>query len=262
MQEYNRTDQKVHYLSQVLAKLNRTFVSSKEDDSHTNLYFDPLSHRVLGRWIETDNGMIIGALNLKAFRFELINRSQSVLSEFEINGKTIKEIEQTIAETLSEIGLDSSGFRDDLHYEIPDYGFGNNSLNKWADKDIKLWESIRDLANNSSFKLLGTLQSASEVRIWPHHFDTGIYTEPNSKIGLGFGLAMKDEMAGDAYFYFAGYSLVGSVIQFEKAEPLQYGRWQIDEHWKGAILPVSDLTDSPIDAVQSFIVDVVDFYVR
>ena len=262
MQEYNKTDQKVHYLSQILAKLNRTFVSSKEDDSHTNLYFDPLSHRIFGRWIESKNGMIISALNLKTFHFELISRRRNVLQEFEVNGKTTAEIEETINDTLPEIGLKSDGYRDKLHYEIPDYGYDNISLKKWTNNDIEQWESIRELANNSCFQLLGTLQSASEVRIWPHHFDTGIYTEPNSEIGLGFGLAMQDEMAGDAYFYFSGYSLDGSAIQFEKSEPLQIGRWQIDEHWKGAILPVSDLTDSPIDAVQSFIVDVVDFYVR
>lgn len=262
MQEYNKTDQKIHYLSQVLAKLNRTYVPSEEDDSHTNLYFDPLSHRVFGRWIETDNRMLISALNLKTFHFELINRERKVLSEFEIQGNAMNKIENSIAETLSGIGLDSSGFMDDLHYEIPDYGFENSSLKKWAEKDIKQWERIRDLANTSSYQLLGTLQSGSEVRIWPHHFDTGIYTEPNTKIGLGFGLAMKDEMAGGAYFYFAGYSLESSPIQYKKAEPLRFGRWETGENWKGAILPVSELADSPVNTVQSFIIEVSEFYLR
>jgi len=260
MQEYNKTDKKVHYLSQVLAKLNRTFVPTKQDDSHTNLYFDPLGHRIFGRWIESKNGMIISALNLKTFHFELISRRRNVLKEIEINGKTMTEIEETINDTLPEIGLDSDGFRDELHYEIPDYGFDNSSLKKWTNNDIEEWEGIRDLANNSCFQLLGTLQSASEVRIWPHHFDTGIYTEPTSNVGLGFGLAMEDQMAGDAYFYFAGYSLAENTIDYDDTEPLEFGYWQTGNNWNGAILPVSDLTDTPANAVQTFILQASRFY--
>ena len=53
MQEYNNIDKKIHQLSQIIAKVNRTFVPKKADDSHTNFFFDPLSHRLYGRWIKT-----------------------------------------------------------------------------------------------------------------------------------------------------------------------------------------------------------------
>jgi hypothetical protein len=260
MLEYNSTDQNIHFLSQILAKLNRTFVPAEKDDSHTNLYFDPLSHRIFGRWIRIDGDNIITALNLGTFHIEVIDDEQNVLKEFEIEGHTMDNIECTIESSLSEFGLISSGFRDKLHYKIPNYGFFTKPFEKWSEKQIKQWESIRELANRSAYLLLGTLQSASEVRIWPHHFDTGIYTQPNSKIGLGYGLAMKDEMAGDAYYYFAGYSLNSSAIDYESINDLKFGQWEINKNWKGAILPISNLKENPSKIIQTFIKEVSEFY--
>jgi len=260
MQEYNKTDQKLHYLSQVLAKLNRTFVPTEEDDSHTNLYFDPLTHRIYSRWIDSGSEKIIGSLNVNTFHFEFLNEKLNVHKEFKIADNTVPDIEKSIDRSLSEFGLKNDGFKDDLHYEIPDYGFENSSPERWTKNEINQWEHIRELSNSSCYQLLGTLQSDSEVRIWPHHFDTGIYTEPNSKIGLGFGLAMKDQMAGDAYFYFTGYSLDGKTINYDEREPLQFGKWQIGDYWNGAILPVSELKDTATDAVQTFILQASRFY--
>lgn len=52
---YNKTDHQVHLLSQIIAKFNRTYVAEKEDDSHTNLDFDPLGHRLYGRFDGADS---------------------------------------------------------------------------------------------------------------------------------------------------------------------------------------------------------------
>ena len=55
------------------------------------------------------------------------------------------------------------------------------------------------------------LQTNVEARIWPHHFDTGIYAMPNEDIGLGFGLAMNDGLVGEPYFYLAAYKSEGAI---------------------------------------------------
>lgn len=38
LSSYNAADRQLHWLSQVIARINRMFVSPKEDDSHTNLF--------------------------------------------------------------------------------------------------------------------------------------------------------------------------------------------------------------------------------
>ena len=64
MQRYPKVDQQIHLLSQLIAKANRTFVPKSEDDSHTNLFFDPLGNRITGRWVKAGKNKVIFALNL------------------------------------------------------------------------------------------------------------------------------------------------------------------------------------------------------
>ena len=130
MQEYINIDQRVHQLSQIIAKANRTFVPSKPDDSHTNVYFDSVSHRIYGRWIKVGSTEIILALNLKSFTYEWVNKSLKTLQSHIIETKTISEIEESIANGLSDLGLNSKGFNDTLHFEIPKYSFVDSAFEK------------------------------------------------------------------------------------------------------------------------------------
>jgi len=103
------------------------------------------------------------------------------------------------------------------------------------------WIYYRLLAQESCSNLLNFLQMQAEIRIWPHHFDTGIYVEPTPKIGIGYGLAMKDSMAGDAYFYFSPYGLKENELNFKNVPKLTVGDWEISENWRGAIIPLNQL---------------------
>ena len=46
MKTYNKVDQQLHLLCQVIGKANRTFVPDKADESHTNLHFDPWGNKI------------------------------------------------------------------------------------------------------------------------------------------------------------------------------------------------------------------------
>lgn len=241
MHVYNNIDQIIHQLSQVLAKINRTFVSKKQDDSHTNLYFDPISHRIYGRWIVMQNERIIIALNLKEFSLEWLNDKRIVIESISIDGLTYSEIEDQVEKSLEKVGLSSSGFGDELHFKIPDYSFIELPFKRFMDEDRKVWEENRGLANEACSALLGLLQVEGEVRIWPHHFDTGLYVEPNETIGISFGLAMKDEMVNHPYYYLTGYKLNGVEIDYSKEPKLKSGEWKVDGNWKGVILSLENM---------------------
>ncbi len=49
---------------------NLTFVTAKEDDSHTSLFFDAMGSRIFGRWIDTPEGNRILSCRLPVRRFE------------------------------------------------------------------------------------------------------------------------------------------------------------------------------------------------
>ncbi len=240
MQEYIKTDQQIHWLSQAIAKVNRTYVKQEEDDSHTNLYFDPLSRRILGRWVDSPAGRIILVLDLNSFRFHWLDHQMRSAASAPGSDASVVEIERELAEYPASLGMDTNGLFRKLHFQIPEYKINRIAEEDFSMEGIRQWTYYRELANEASLSLLGYLQAQSEIRIWPHHFDTGIYIQLSPETGLGFGLAMKDSMIGEPYFYMAAYSGEGSIA-YDQLPELSHGRWITGEDWKGAVLPLGDI---------------------
>ena len=262
MKNYNQADQVLHFLSQVIAKTNRHYVPAKADDSHSNLYFDVLGNRIVGRWIETLAGKMILTLNLSTLAFEWYDDKQNLVQSVKSTGIKLEHVESEITEQLTNFGLDPGGFREGLHYTIPDYPVSNMEVLPLGDAQISAWKHFRKLANQACSLLLGYLQIEGEIRIWPNHFDTGIYVSRNG-MGLGFGLATQDEMFAKPYFYMTGYSEKGT-LQFDKLPNLGVGTWETGEKWQGAVLllPVlKRLSDEQQEsAIKNYIMKAADWY--
>jgi len=242
MKQYNDTDRRLHLLCQIIAKANRTFVPAKEDDSHTNLYFDSLGDRITGRWIEVNNDKLLFTITLSNLSVEVLNNSQQPVASYVTVGKMISEVEMEIEKDLPSWGLNKSGFREDLHFEIPEYSFVSEPVSSLDLEAIMEWKQFRLLANEACALLLGYAQSQVEIRIWPHHFDTGIYTDIKPNIGLGLGLAMEDEIVGAPYFYMSGYPKNGTIDYVALPEGSGW-EWKISEEWNGAVLSIDELRD-------------------
>lgn len=259
---YNKVDQTIHQLSQTIAKANRTYVPKQADDSHTNLFFDILGKKLYGRWLKVDKGQVILALDVEKFCFEVINDQRAIISSFNIAGQKQSEIESEIENYFSKLGLDPTGFRKKLHFEITSYEFVDDTIQMPQNEALLLWYEYRSLANVACELLLGFLQADGEVRIWPHHFDTGTYLELTSEIALGFGLAMEDSMVGAPYFYFSAYGSKGHEIDYSKMTELNFGKWKITENWQGAVLPLPELTENAYDKIAIYIKEVSALYLK
>ena len=262
---YSKTDQQIHWLSQILAKANRTYVPKKEDDSHTNLYFDSIGDRIMGRWINGKIGQLMFTLNLKNQHVEILDSRQKVLASFPTQSRTRLEVESEIEDQLPGLGLDPAGFVAPLHFDITEYSFANDPIQKIDTTSLEEWMDYRELANEACLWFLGFTQTESEIRIWPHHFDTGIYTMISENLGLGFGWAMEDDVAGAPYYYLAGYPNKGSLT-FENVPKLQAGRWETEGEWKGAVLTLSDLEGKSHaqqrETVAAFVKEGLGWYLR
>lgn len=240
MQEYNQTDKQIHWLSQVIAKANKAFVPEKADDSHTNLGFDNIGGRLFSRWIDGLDGAVILSLNLQKQAFEWLDENQNSLDEVPITGKSMEQLEKAVSRYPELLKMQTNTFFSPLHFEIPDYGIESLAKNDLSDEGHQQWTFFRTLANRACLEMLGYLQKEEEVRIWPHHFDTGIYTMATKQLGLGFGLAVKDAMVGQPYFYLSGYNQQ-APLSYENLHQLTYGAWETKGQWKGAILPLDVL---------------------
>ncbi|PWJ43739.1 hypothetical protein [Sediminitomix flava] len=257
MQEYNKTDEYIHQLSQSIAKFNRSYVPKKSDDSHTNLAFDSIGMRLFGRWVESKKGRVMMVLNLLAFDFQLIDDKWNILIRVSIEGKTQMEIERILQSFIADLGLKSEDYIKGLHFQITAYPFKNNVFPALSEKEKLEWTKNRAMANEACMLLLNHLQTNGEIRIWPHHFDTGIYVTPNKNIGLGFGLAMKDSLFEESYFYYSAYGLNDYDLDYTFYKPLKVGAWKIEENWKGAYLT---LAEAEHYILQEFIQEVSNVY--
>jgi hypothetical protein len=263
MQEYIKTDRQIHWLSQVIAKVNRTFVSPVDDDSHTNLSYDAFGDRIYGRWIEGPKGTIILGLNLKTFHIEWLDNKFYVLHEVPVFNSKMSLLEKNVSEFLKLLKMDTEGFSQALHYEIPEYHIDLIKETDISASGIKKWKYFRELANNACQDMNGYIQYNSEIRIWPHHFDTGIYSQLNANLGLGFGLGMEDAMIGEPYFYVAGYT-TDTPLSYEGVSELTHGEWVTGSHWNGAVLPLSDISEvsffDSLEEIRTFIKGATDWF--
>ncbi len=243
MTSYTKTDQCIHYLSQILAKAGRTFVHQKEDDSHTNLYFDAEQNWIEGRWIETDKGKIKLVLRITDFCMLWVDEQNEALQTV----SSVKKMEGEVIEQLSKIphefGLDTSGFNAPMHFEIPEYSFKGQPFQMINRHNLDEWMTWRISGNQACEKVLEILNVEGEIRIWPHHFDTGIYVQANEHLRIGFGFAMEDEMAGAPYFYMSGYPINGN-LNYETVPELESGQWVLSEGYKGAILAIKEFEET------------------
>jgi len=239
MQEYNNTDRQLHWLSKVIAMGNKAFVPEKADDSHTNLYYDPVGDKLAGRWFESPHGEILLGLNLETMQFEWLDKMLKPQEVFTIFDKSIQQLEKEAANYPAKLGMETAAIFKPLHFKIPDYGINSISEEDISGEGLAAWRFYRQLANEACLAVLGHLQAEGEIRIWPHHFDTGIYAQLTDNLGIGFGLAMNDDMAGNAYFYLSGYKSSGS-INYVDLPKLSQGHWETGD-WKGAILRLDEM---------------------
>ncbi len=237
MPSYNSTDKKLHQLIQVIAKVNKSLVPKQADDSHTNLYFEPIEKRIYGRWFEHNGDRHIFALQLTDFSFLLLAEDKEIVKSFSIEGKTTSKIEKEITNGFEALGLSTKDLMEKLHFDIPSYPFADGIWEKPGSEELNTWATYRAFANEACALFLGIAQSEGEIRIWPHHFDTGVYCKVKKGLGIGFGLAMEDDMAKDAYFYMAAYP-DGYSIQYNDLPASSTWSWEVSENWKGAVLPL------------------------
>jgi len=235
--------QQQHHAAQYLALVGRHLIPQQPDDRNTNMEFIPETGMLVGNSLS--NGMKIGLQlsNLKLVILDATNRSLKTIS---LNGKTKKQGFVELKRNLSALGIDTTSFTNQLHYEIP-----RNALDEGAVFSVKhekfFIENMiyRNNAKGILTEIALEIKNASAVKIWPHHFDTGSFVsfsknekgEVSQTIGLG--LAIPDSMVSVPYFYLSFWS------EKQKKDPVDFpslesGKWMMPV-WNGAILDVSEI---------------------
>lgn len=232
----------IHFAAQYPAMAGKSFLEQRADDSHTNLGFN-IKTRSFETW----------ALNGKQLKllFDLPNfqLKWSTGESFALDGKTHAQVLNWLQLSSKQVGL-VNDYIFDLHYELP-FDWSGSFLFELSNTPLlkKLIE-LRKLASTTLNAFLQVENLSSDVRVWPHHFDTGAFVvlEDGSGKSIGLGMAIPDSIIDDHYFYINGYK-GHSALEIDAFKNLSFGEWK-NKGFTGAVLPASNITKE--QAVQFF----------
>ncbi|WP_136466418.1 hypothetical protein [Flagellimonas onchidii] len=235
----------VHLASQYLATAGKSFLEPKSDDSHTNVGFFT-EDNTLRTWHFGETGAYL-AFQYDDFSLKWVSKEKS--ETFTLKGKSHTEIVEWISKMASESQL-VKPYSYDLHYDLPytidkDFKFGLPETD-----ELQGLVHLRTISQNALKAFLQKENLESDIRIWPHHFDTGAFIVLNNGSGksIGMGLAIPDAMVNEHYFYISGYH-GHDGIDTSSFENLTQGEWKNDG-FKGGVLRASNISEST--AIQFF----------
>lgn len=230
--------QQQHHAAQYIALVGKHLIPQQADDSNTNMEFVPEKGILLGNALP--NGIKVG-LQLNHLQIILYSDRNRILKTLSLNGKTKAEGFSALKESLSSLGIDTSAFTNELHYEIPSHPLDKGAV--FSVKDEKYFiENLkyRHNANMILSEIAAHMEHAESVKIWPHHFDTGSFVlfAKNKKGAvsqtIGLGLAIPDSMVPEPYYYLSFWSEKDLPLP-KKIPPPGKGRWMMPQ-WNGAVI--------------------------
>ena len=229
--------EQTHLAAQYLAAAGISFLTKKPDDSHTNLGFIADSGEVETHPLSEHNDKLI--LNYNTFSLEWKSNTEKIA--FKLDGATHSEVLQWLSET-SKAQLNKE-YNYNLHYDLP-YTLKEDS--KFSLSDASTLKELMHLRILSQFIIEEIDQYYNlntSIRIWPHHFDTGLYDAvPGTDISVGLGLAIPDSVCNEHYLYITGYK-DGKAMDTSGFDKLSKGEWK-SSGFTGAILNTKGLVES------------------
>jgi len=226
--------EQMHIAAQYLAAAGISFLEKKEDDSHTNLGFNTESGCLGTHMLSKNNDQLL--LNYEDF--SLVWKSDTAKVSLGLNGTTHKAVIAWIKET-SQTYLNKE-YHYKLHYDLPYIIEDSYTFQLTSSSEIKSLMHLRILIQFSLEEINQLYNLEIPIRVWPHHFDTGIYSDwPDSTVSIGLGLAIPDTISNEHYLYASGYNTAGQIgtVGFKN---LTKGYWS-NEGYIGGVLSADTL---------------------
>ena len=235
----------MHKAAQYLAMAGKTYLQEKSDDSHTNLEWLPKKRSLVSRDLN-DRGIRL-AINYKQYALEILTDDE-LLDSVALTGETHSFLINWIDQGLKRYGL-KDDYRFEPHYILPYENALNNEYQFPAPNADKLQDLInqRNICEEALRNVLSERKDASDIRVWPHHFDTGALIEVDEDNhgftkSIGLGISIPDSMIDGFYLYASPWSK-GQELDLSNLDEdtLSSGEWR-NEEWKGATLKTSNVS--------------------
>jgi hypothetical protein len=239
--------------------VSNSYLPRLSDDSQNNFSWDRETGKLDGRWI---GGKTRACLDV--IKFELVVEHEGQINRLPLNGLTVEEISHNLRGHLDDVKLDGDQLLPITQFEIPSHAVDRGApFEKPDEADLEQWARWLSNAEGMLEYVAPIFPWASQIRIWPHHFDMGLFipiTRGNNATDLqsiSLGLAIGDDEVDVPYFYINHWSK--DSISYPATNPsIRTGYWH-DSGWKGFVLSARNILATPSDQqeveVKKFIQD-------
>ncbi len=240
-----------YHAAQFLAMAGHHLVPQRADDSNTSMEYLPEKELLAGQEIKDGKRL---ALRLHDLTLGILQNNILLPHSIELIGLTRSDAFNKLIYLLNSVDIDTNILSINLHYDIPDHELIHEATFKHIEaRNIEEQSRYRHNARFILKQLKADYPRAEEIRIWPHHFDTGSFIpvamDDQGEVtrSMGIGWAIPDGMVNEPYFYLSIWSK--DPLEFPKNMPsLPSGSW-MNPVWNGGILRLSEILkyDSPGD---------------
>lgn len=251
-----------HRAAQFLSLTAIAAFSAKSDDSHTNLSWNIERQRLEGRWFHGIDGDYRLTLEPVDFELRWENRHRQVVEHLGLEETPVSEVREWWENSILQI-TGKSGKDTHLHYELPSSAaYQTDSFPKLAHEAVEQWVKWRSTGEKWLLQGLDLLEVMAQPRIWPHHFDTGLFIPAGNGLSIGAGIAPADELSEEPYLYLYGWKDGKRVTPGGSKAPTALGQWIEKRNWVGFILPHGQTINSDNDEITASIANALHPYLN
>ena len=247
IKELNNAIDIQHKAIQLIAVAGKYLVAEEPNDEHITMQWIPKRNLLVGRLIQA-NPVICFGLDVINFDLVLFNEGIEALSVFNLHNRSREEAFEWMKNQIGKFELDRNQLRKSMHYTIESFEPASEQIFISPNYSSTLeWCKYKTNANILFGFLSEDYEYASEIRIWPHHYNTGVnipltFDEKGEILkSISIGLAIPDHLFNEPYFYINHFNNKDKLDYNHLKKFLFAGNWVING-WKGAVLKSTDIT--------------------
>ena len=251
--DLNQADRTFHSLAQLIALTGTNQLAIQIDDSQANIIWNSDQARLEGNPFERMGQQLRLVIDLPTFSLQFLDENDKPIDTFYAYNKTPTQATDWWWAVMRSWGFNPTK---PLNYQLEVTPVALDTQYSRPAKQRE-WAYWRTMANQKLAELNSISGRSSDIRIWPHHFDTGIYysildEQGQERAAIWAGYAIADGVSTEPYFYLSGYDRK-YPIDFTTTDKLMIGQWLSRPDWQGACLPVSQITEP--EQITQFLAD-------
>lgn len=243
-QDLTESRLQLHYAIQFIAATGQALIEPQPDDSQSSLRWNPELKAFVGGVIPAAKPFQV-AIEPVSLTSLILDNQDRTLATFSLDKKTMKEALDWHKSEITKLGVDANKITF-LSYppdDFPDHAVTHgDSFDATGQEGRKQLTDYYNLTYFVLQDLTTTIDGASSIRIWPHHFDIAtLVLLPQEKNGeqmsIGIGMSPGDTSYNEPYWYVSPYPYP-TTKNLPRLD--SNGFWHT-EHWLGAVLTASQL---------------------